>query len=151
MSARTYYRRTADEQNAVKRESWKKAIHYSSDSSQLSHSSFPLQLFFDISLWSSSFLNRFSFFDLSCVAALCLFSTFISLYLHFSRYKALFKSLQPCQDTHSHAHTHTHTPVSQGPLGYLVCSHDTDVPQPPKQQISQSRLTVQPGHVRTFH
>lgn len=69
MSARTYYRRTADEQNAGEGKSWKKAIHYSLDSSRLSHS-FP-PVFLDVSL-SSSLIFPF-FYPLSSFSSIGIF------------------------------------------------------------------------------
>lgn len=135
-----------DEQQMNKtlvRESWKKAIHYSSDSSQPSESSPILQLCLDLSLSSSPFLTHFSL-PLPYFCPVVFFSVFVSLFIFIFPNTRHFSC--PCNLvwTHTTAHVHTHMPVSDGTLGYLVCSHDTDVPEPPKQQRAHSRHTVHP-------
>lgn len=132
MSARTYYRRTADEQTLV-RESLEERgksyiIHLTSSHSFhttfLSSSNFSLICFL-----SSPSPDSFLFplpppVFLPFLFILCLDLSSSSFFL--------IKDTLHVSD----GHTHTYMLFSNKPLGCLVCRHDIDVPQPPKQQIS---------------
>lgn len=143
MSARTYYRRTADEQNAGERKSWKKAIHYSSDSSQLSYS-FP-PVFLDV---SSLFLSYFPF--LLPLLLFCPF--FILLSYHPLSSFSLIGVFQVSATLSGHTHTHRYACVRQS-LGILSmqpwyrCLTATQT-----ANVTEQTHTVEhPGRVRTFH
>lgn len=134
MSARTYYRRTADEQTLVREslEERRKSYIIHLTSSRSFHTTLLSPSNFSLICFSSSPLSDSFIFPLP---PLCfcpfVYSPFRPLFIFIFLDKGRSPSI--CR---THTPTHTHMLFSDKPLGCLVCRHDIDVPQPPKQHIS---------------